>query len=317
MVSVKRITIRDYAIVAVYVVSMVVLTYVFYNDILVYIKELETEAFVLKGAVVAGILLATYLTAKFVDRILKKLVLITEYSELAENLAVRLAVMTVWIFGLFLILGQLGVDLTALAAGVGIIGLGISFAAKDTLGNFFAGGLLAVNQPFDVGDWIQMGEKKDFKLYGVVDDIDMFRTYITTTDYVNYSIPNAEVMNSTIINYTRPDERYRVQFFLKISYDSDLKLARDIILETINEYWYLSRDRPIWIYVDNLGDFAVKLRVRLFVPHVRLRRRAKDFCLRLIKDRFEENGVVMPYPTQAIILEGESPGPAPGKVKTE
>ncbi|MFQ5951189.1 MAG: mechanosensitive ion channel family protein, partial [Candidatus Geothermarchaeales archaeon] len=196
-------------------------------------------------------------------------------------------------------------------------GLGISFAAQGVLSNFFAGALLAVDRPFDVGHWIQIGDEKDFSLYGYVEDLDMFRTYITTTDYVRYSLPNDKVMKSTIINYTRPDERYRVQFFLKISYDSDLKLARDIILETINEYWYLSRARPIWIYVDDLGDFAVRLRVRLFVPHVRLRRRAKDFCLRLIKERFEENGIVMPYPTQEVILGGETPPPVRGEVKAE
>ena len=121
---------------------------------------------------------------------------------------VRLSVMAVWIAGFFVILGQFGVDSTSIAAAIGIVGLGIGFAAKDVLGGFFAGGLLGVQQPFDVGDWIQVGDKA--KLYGVVEDLDMFRTYITTRDYVNYSIPNDDVMGSTIINFTRPDKRYRV-----------------------------------------------------------------------------------------------------------
>lgn len=316
MVNITRATIRDYGIVTVYFVSMVVLAYVFYNDVLAYLEALEMEAILLKVAVVAGIVLATYLTAKFIGRILKKVVLITEYPEVVENLVVRLSVMIVWIVGLILVFGQLGVDPGALVASVGIIGLGISFAAQGVLSNFFAGALLALDRPFDVGHWIQIGDEKDFSLYGEVEDLDMFRTYITTTDFVNYSLPNDKVMKSTIINYTMPDERYRVQFFLEVSYDSDLRLARDIILETINEYWYLSRDRPIWIYIDDLGDWAVKLRCRLFVPHVRLRRRAKHYCLWRIKERFEENGIVMPYPTQEVLLGG-APPPIPAEVKKE
>jgi len=158
-----------------------------------------------------------------------------------------------------------------------------------------------IDRPFDVGDWIQVDEKVE--LYGVVQEIDMFRTHIVTRDYVAYSIPNSEVMNSTLVNYTRPDERYRVQFFLSISYDSDLELARDILLETIRQYRYLSRDRPIWIYVDEFGDFAMKLRVRFFIPHIRLRRRATDFVLPLVSRRYEETGIVMPYPTQEVILD--------------
>lgn len=315
MPRVKRATIRDYAIVVIYIVSMVSLAFVFYDDILIGLRELQTTQLILKGVVVFGILIATYLTAKFVDRILKRVVLITEYSEVTENLVVRLAVMVVWVGGLVLVLSQFDVEVGSLVAGLGIIGLGISFAAKDVLSNFFAGTLLTLDQPFDVGDWIQVGD--DAELYGVVQDIETFRTYITTRDYVNYSIPNSEVMSSTVINFTRPDKQYRVQFYLKISYDSDLKLARDIILETIAEYWYLSRDRPIWIYVDDLGDFAIKLRVRLFIPHVRLRRRAKDHIFRMILERFKDNGIVMPYPTQQVILESGSPSPIQGKAETK
>jgi small conductance mechanosensitive channel len=297
----SRASIRDYTIVVVYFASMALLAYVFYEDILTYLEDLQGTALILKGAVLAGTLIATYLTAKFADRILKRVVVIGEYPEVVENLMVRAGVAGVWIVGLFIILGQLGVDTTDLIAGLGIVGLGISFAAKDVLGNFFAGGLLTIDRPFDVGDWIQVGEKAE--LYGTVQEIDMFRTYITTRDYVAYSIPNSEVMNSTLVNYTRPDERYRVQFFLGISYESDLDLARDILLETIRQYRYLSKDRPIWIYVDELGDFAMKLRVRFFIPHVRLRRRATDFVLPLVSRRYEENGIVMPYPTQEVILE--------------
>ena len=84
---------------------------------------------------------------------------------------------------------------------------------------------------------------------------------------------------------------------------------------SIDEYQYLSRSRPIWIYVDDLGDFAIKLRVRFFIPHIRLRRRARDFILRMVKKRFEENGIVMPYPTQQIIYESASPPPIQGKAE--
>jgi len=316
MAKARKSRIRDYAIVTVYAASMVVLAYVFYNDILTYLEGLETEVLLLKGAVAAGIILATYVTARSIGRILKKVVLITEYPEVVENLVVRLTVAAVWIVGLVLLFSQLGGNPGDILTSLGIVGLGISFAAQGVLSNFFAGALLALDRPFDVGHWIQIGDEKDFSLYGEVEDLDMFRTYITTTDFVNYSLPNDKVMKSTIINYTMPDERYRVQFFLEISYDSDLRLARDIILETINEYWYLSRDRPIWIYIDDLGDWAVKLRCRLFVPHVRLRRRAKHYCLWRIKERFEENGIVMPYPTQEVLLGG-APPPIPAEVKKE
>jgi small-conductance mechanosensitive channel len=219
------------------------------------------------------------------------------------DLEIRLVVekITRWsiiILGTIAALQQVGFNLSAFLAGLGIIGFTVGFALQDVSKNFIAGLLLLLEQPFDIGDVIKVG---DFT--GTVASVEIRATEIYTFDGQNVIIPNADVFTSPITNYSRYSKR-RVDITVGIGYESDLEMARETALEVIATIPGVLDDPAPRVVYNNFAsstiDFTLYYWVDLSVGDYF---GAIDSAITGINTAFREKHIDMPFPTSTILLE--------------
>jgi len=196
--------------------------------------------------------------ARLVRRGVRKAVRHSKLSELTRSIVVRLSVNAVWLIGFLVILTQLGVHVAPLMAGLGIAGIAVGFAMQNTLSNFAAGGMILGNQPFDVGDEIEVAG-----VIGTVKKMSLVSTTILTADNQTLIIPNSTVWGGVIRNRTAQPTR-RVDLTFNIGYKDDLEKAERVLREVVaaNEH-VLKEPAPI-IKVNQLDDTSVGMVVRVW-----------------------------------------------------
>lgn len=193
---------------------------------------------------------------------------------------------------------QLGVDTSSLLALLGAAGLAVGLALKDSLSNFASGVLLIIMRPFKTGDFIEAAGTG-----GMVEKITIFSTVLKTGDNREVIVPNSLIYGGTITNYSSQENR-RIDLTIGISYDDDIRKARDIILQIIAADERVIRDPAPLVAVSDLADNSVNLLIRCWV-------RNPDYwdvrwsLLETIKNMFDANQITIPYPQRFIHVHKE------------
>ena len=192
-----------------------------------------------------------------------------------------------------LVITQLGVKSSSLVAVVGAAGLAVGLALQGSLANFAGGVLILVFKPFRVGDFIEAQG-----ISGTVSEISIFTTKINTFANLTAVIPNGDLSNHTIINYnTEPTRRDNIVF--GIGYSSDIKKAKDLLLEICaNDIDVLKEPEPV-VVVQNLGDSAVELSLRYWA-HNEVFWDAHFRIIESAKLAFDKNGIEIPFPQRVV-----------------
>lgn len=170
------------------------------------------------------------------------------------ELTILIGTLTRWtVIVLFTVLSleQVDFDLSAFLAGLGIVGFTIGFAIQDVSKNFVAGLLILLQQPFDLGDAIEVGDYS-----GVVLEVNLRATEIRTFDGRFVTIPNADVFTSPIVNFSRASRR-RVHLDIGVAYDSDLDQVTRISLEAIQELDGLLDDPEPQVVFHTFGELTI------------------------------------------------------------
>ncbi len=190
----------------------------------------------------------------------------------------------------FLILALFGVTTASIVAILGSAGLAIGLALQGSLSNLAGGVLILLLKPFRVGDYIMEDKHKN---EGVVEEITIFYTTLRTVDNRSVVIPNGDLANSSVVNFTRSPER-KLIYTVGIAYDADLKKAKEILRDVLEKTENRDREREIMVYVDSLGDSSVNLGFRIWLPTEQYWLMRWDIIER-IKLAFDENGIEIPY----------------------
>lgn len=204
---------------------------------------------------------------------------------------------TIYIFGIVLALEQVGFDLTAFLAGLGILGFTVGFALQDVSKNFISGLLLLLDQPFDIGDVIEVGD-----YVGTVSSVELRATEICTFDGQNVLIPNGDVFTSPIKNYSRNSKR-RFDFSIGVAYGSDLELVRKVTLDVVNSIaGVLADPAPVFVYTD-FGESSIDFSIYFWadlndVGYFDI----VDATIVGIDAAFKENNIEIPFPVQTVQL---------------
>ncbi|QKI88393.1 mechanosensitive ion channel family protein [Thiomicrorhabdus xiamenensis] len=197
------------------------------------------------------------------------------------------------------VLSQLGVDTTSLVALVGAAGLAVGLALKDSLQNFASGVMLLVLKPFKTGDFVEAGG-----VMGVVEKIHIFNTVMRTGDNKEIIIPNGSIYSDSITNYSARDTR-RVDMVFGISYDDDIKLAKEILQRLISEdERVLPEPEPV-IALGELGASSIDFIVRPWVNSADYWK-VKWEMNEKVKMAFDEAGISIPYPQMDVHLFSET-----------
>jgi len=153
-------------------------------------------------------------------------------------------------------LDTLGLPVTSLLAVVGAAGLAVGLAMKDSLSNFASGVMLVMFRPFSKGDFVEAAG-----VTGKVEEIRIFNTILVTPDNKQVIIPNSQVSDGTITNFTAKAVR-RVDLQFGVGYDDDLKVAREVLTRICTSHAKVLSDPPLNIFVMSLGDSSVNFAVR-------------------------------------------------------
>ena len=204
-------------------------------------------------------------------------------------------------------LEYLGIDITPLLAGAGVIGLAVSLAAKDTLSNLIAGILLVLDRPFQVGDRIELWTAPEGTgTWGDVVEIGLRATKIRNPDNLLVVIPNNEIMKRDIVNYTASGSDIRLRLPIGVSYDADTTLAKELVLEEARRVEGVKTDPEPVVIVRGFGDSGVHLELRVWIENARRRRAIGDELTGRIKDAFDARGIEIPYPKRDIYVRTEA-----------
>jgi small conductance mechanosensitive channel len=186
-------------------------------------------------------------------------------------------------------LGQIGVETTSFIAILGAAGLAVGLALQGSLSNFASGVLIILLRPFRSGDFIDAGGQM-----GTVNRIELFHTHLKTPDNRVIIVPNSSVMNGSIVNFSRESTR-RLDLVIGISYDADIRLAKQIMEEIVNADERVLKDPKCLIAVSELADSSVNFFLRPWVASGDYWTVRADL-LEKIKYTFDERGVGIPYP---------------------
>lgn len=198
------------------------------------------------------------------------------------------------------VINQLGVATTSAVAVLGSAGLTLGLALQGSLSNFAGGVLILLFKPFKVGDYIIEDTHKN---EGTVTEIQIFYTKLLTTDNRTVVIPNGTLANSSLTDVTHQDKR-RIDLYVGISYDADVKQAKDLLADIIAEEAARIEGEESVVFVDSLEDSSVRLGLRFWVPTADYWN-ARWRVTEEIKVRFDENGIEIPYNQLTVSLKKE------------
>jgi len=171
--------------------------------------------------------------------------------------------------------------------------LAIGLALQNSLSNFAAGILIIFFRYFRVGDSIEAADVK-----GIVEEISIFDTHLLTADNRKIIVPNGKILGSPIINSSAKPTR-RLDLIFNISYESNLKLAKQIVLTAMQaDIRVLPNPEPA-VLVTNLGESSVDLTMRAWVA-IADYEPVRSHLLEEVKLRFDEAGVSIPYPQHEV-----------------
>ena len=188
----------------------------------------------------------------------------------------------------FVALDKLGVPSASIVALLGSAGLAIGLSLQGSLGNVAGGILIMMTRPFKLHDYIVFGGME-----GTVQSIGLAYTTLTTVDNKKITIPNGSISNGTIVNVTAQEKR-RVDVSVGISYESDLKLAKNVLREIYENNEWILKDEDITVFVSELADSAVMIGARGWVKTADYWSAYFDITEK-IKLEFDRAGIEIPY----------------------
>ncbi len=203
------------------------------------------------------------------------------------------------IAGLMFILDIWDKDITGFVAGLGIAGIVLGFALKDSLGNIFGGISIILDRTYKVGDRIKIDSGES----GIVYDIGLRSTKIKTWDNDIIVIPNGKMANSKIQNYVQPSIRSRAVIEFGVAYGSDVKKVKDVVIKTIKKVENVLEDPEPSVVFVKMNDFSLDFKAKFWVANISQRYAAKEKATCMIYDALNKAKISIPFPTRTVYLK--------------
>ena len=222
------------------------------------------------------------------------------------TLLTRIGKVIATLLAITILLSYFGINITGLLTVLGLGGLAISLAAQDTIADAIAGFIILIDQPFRVGDRIEI---EKVGTWGDVVEIGLRTTRIRTRDNRMVIVPNSIIGSNEVINYSYPDPRYRIETHVDIAYGTDIENARQVIIDAVRQLPGVLVDKPVDALYIEMGDFAMRFRVRWWVESYVDTRRMMDHIHTALDKAFAAAGIESPYPTQYVIFHDDPETP--------
>ncbi len=206
---------------------------------------------------------------------------------------------TIAILAVLIILGKWQVQIAPLLGALGIGGLAIALALNSSLSNLFSGIQLILDGSVNVGDKVQLESGE----VGVVLDIGLRTTLMQTYDNEVISLPNSQLANARIKNYTKPDATIRVGVNFGVAYGSDVAEVKRVVLDAISQLGGILQEPEPQVLFLNMGDFSLDMTARVWVDNYGKQFARKLEMTELIYNTLNDNGIEIPFPTRTVYMK--------------
>ena len=278
-----------------------------------FIRQLLQNEVWNKVIVSAILLIVTLIAAKLLSGILKRMANSERFNSTFLLLLRKIVTVVVIALGICFILLQFEPFkkfILSLLAGSSLLVLILGFAAQEATANLVSGVFISLFKPFGIGDRIKLSYKQ---IDGVVEDISLRHTIIRTFENTRIVVPNSVLNSAVIENVNFGEDKVCTYLDIGISYDADIEKAIEIVIDeaVTHKDFYDNRTEeqrqenapPITVRVVNLGDYAIQIRAFIWAKSA-LAGAAMCSDLRIqIKQRFEREGIEIPYPYHNIIMK--------------
>jgi small-conductance mechanosensitive channel len=254
--------------------------------------------------IVLGVLVAGYIATKIIERFVHNRLAKTELGQDAAYLLQRIIFYVLLVIVVMTALGLLNIPLGAFAFVSGAIAIGVGFGAQNVINNFISGWILMMERPIRIGDFIEIEGSM-----GIVERIGNRSTRILRVDGVHMMIPNSQLLERAVVNWTLVDQRIRTSLRVGVAYGSPVEKVAELIDQATNaEEGVLTDPEPIVVF-DDFGDNALIFDVYFWaeVGGERMLREIRS-SIRFRLDRlFHENGIVVAFPQRDVHVDSLSP----------
>ncbi|WP_089383609.1 mechanosensitive ion channel family protein [Halorubrum vacuolatum] len=272
------------------------------------VSALENAAIAdqLSNVVLAIVLLASaYALTDFLGGVIRELSMeSTAISEHQEEILLRTLQVSVYTLVVLVIIGLFTDNVGSLLVGAGFLGIVIGMAARQTLGAVLAGFVLMFSRPFEVGDWVSIGDHE-----GTVTEISVINTRLRSFDGEVVTIPNDEVRARPVIDRSKRN-RLRIEIEVGVDYDADINRAGATIREAVRDIEGVALMPEPDVVTKRFADSAIVLGVRYWItePSMRKRWRTQTAAMGAIKAGLEDEGITIPFPQQTLSAREEEFG---------
>ncbi|HEY9036235.1 MAG TPA: mechanosensitive ion channel domain-containing protein [Pseudomonadales bacterium] len=253
----------------------------------------------IRVALALVILLAGRVVVRVLSRIMERALMRRNMDLTISHFLSNLAYGAGLAFVVIAALGQLGIQTASFVAIIGAAGLAVGLALQGSLSNFAAGVLMITLRPCKVGDFIEAAG-----VMGFVDEISLFTTTIKTGDNKTVIVPNSDLLNANIINYTREPHR-RIDMLIGVSYGADTQKTKQVFRDAVAAESRVLKDQKVDVALRELGASSVNYIVRVWV-------KTEDYwavhddLLEAIKNRLDANGIGIPFPQMDVHFHSTS-----------
>ena len=237
---------------------------------------------------VIGILLSKFFL-KFLGRTLSR----SKLDKTAAGFLHSLIRVVLYILVTVIVLSVLNVPMTSIITVIGTVGLTVGLALQDSLSNVAGGFLILFSKPLKVGDFVEYAG-----ITGTVETIGILQTKLKKADGTAVYIPNNQISNAVIQNYSE-DPKRRLDINFGIGYDSDTELAKKLISDILDKHQLVNHELAYTVRVGELADSAVMIYVRVWTTHAEYWNLYYDLHEQ-VKKAFDENRISIPYPQREI-----------------
>ncbi len=259
----------------------------------IFVRSILPE--VIKALLVFVVLYVTY---RVIRSILKRVLSSSKRVDSGlEGLLAKTFSIVAWSFILVMVLAQFGLDVTALLAGLSIIGLAVGLAAKDSLENFFSGVAIMVDRPFRVGDQVVVGDT-----YGTVQEITLRSTRLRTLNSEIMVMPNALMINQKLMNHTSMGI-LRIEIPFSIAFKESTDAARSLILGLVSTDSRIAVDFPVEVVVLRLADSSVEMVLRFHIRESFREVPIRDEYTELIFKALKGAHIQIPFPHLQLFID--------------
>ena len=250
------------------------------------------------------LLIAGYFGGKFLGYVLGRRLANTNLRPDVIYILKRIVFFSILLLVVLTALSLLGIPLTAFAFATGAIAIGVGFGAQNIINNFISGWILMAERPIRIGDFIEIDAWQ-----GTVERVGNRSTRIRRTDGVHLLVPNSQLLERTVVNWTLVDQQIRTTLRVGVEYGSPVKLVSELILQAVTEQDQIRENPAPSIIFEDFGDNSLVFDAYFWcdVAGEKLLREVRSDIRFRICDLFAENGIVVAFPQRDVHLDSKEP----------